>query len=370
MADALAVTISDLASPGDLLSEALDERGMSAADLARRTGRSEKHISELLHAKTTLSLNVALELEQVLGIPARLWQSLEFNYRSELRRREILERKKTFADWMRRFPIREMMRAGYLPQVGRAPLPRIEAVLDFFGVTSPDTWQAEWDAVAARFRQSHAYAPDFFALTAWLRRGELDAQGIHCPAYCRETFAASMSDARALTTQKPDLFHRRLREICSAAGVAFTVTPSLPKLAISGATRWVGGKAILQLSLRHKTDDQFWFSFFHEAYHVLEHRSNTIYLDMSDGETDSREERLADAYARDLLIPPESYAEFVGARNFKDVSIRRFAAAVGVAPGIIVGRLQHEKQLPFSQGNSLKQRFRWAFEARDPSGKG
>ena len=94
-----AVEIQDLSPPGEILEEALEERSMPSAELARRTGLSEKHISQLINAKAPLSMEVALQLERVLGIPARLWNSLEFNYRAELQRHAERKSLTKFAAW-------------------------------------------------------------------------------------------------------------------------------------------------------------------------------------------------------------------------------------------------------------------------------
>lgn len=369
MADQMAIAISDLAFPGEVLAEALEERGMSGAELARRTGRSEKHISQLLRGMTTLSLDVALELERVLGIPARFWQNLEFNYRSELRRKEIRGEQKSYAEWMRQFPVRDMIRAGYLPEVGQAVLPRIDALLGFFGVTSPEAWHAESQALMARFRQSHAYTPDCFALTAWLRQGQLVAQKIGCAPYDEPAFQTVLTKARALTVEPVNAFQRQLRESCAAAGVALVCVPALPRLAVSGATRWISSnRALLQLSLRHRSNDQFWFSFFHEACHVLQHRANSIYVDTVDGGSDSQEEQEANEFARDLLIPPEAYRQFVSRGHFAPRRIRAFARTIGIAAGIVVGRLQFDGLLPHNMCNDLKLWFEWDFEMTESTG--
>lgn len=147
-------------------------------------------------------------------------------------------------------------------------------------------------------------------------------------------------------------------------GVAFTPTPALPKLAISGATRWIGSeKAAISLSLRHKTDDQLWFSFFHEACHVLEHKTSAIYIDApGDPDGDPIEQR-ANEFARDMLIPPQDYERFVASGKPGLNRIRAFAEEIDISPGIVVGRLQHEGVVPHSFANSLKTKLRWDFEA-------
>lgn len=356
--------IRDLSSPGDILAEALEERGMSNADLARRTELSEKHVSQLVNARVPLSLDVAFKLEQALGIPASLWLSLESNYRVEQKRTEQRAALKDHAQWMANFPVREMIDCSYLRDVGRDSGARVEALLAFFGLTSPNAWHVEWSQVTARFRTSPKFQPDRFALTAWLRRAEVQAQAIRCLPFDKHRFRSVLGEARKLTAAAPTEFQSRLVELCAAAGVAVTFIPSLPKLAINGATRWIGPeKAAISLSLRHKSDDQLWFSFFHEACHVLEHKTSAIYIDAPGDPDGDPAERRANEFARDMLIPPKDYARLV-ARGKPDLNtIRVFATEIGISPGVVVGRLQHEGVIPHSFGNSLKARFRWDFES-------
>ena len=355
--------IRDLSSPGEILQEALEERGMSSAELARRTEMSEKHVSQLVNGKVPLSMDVAFKLEQVLRIPASLWLSLESNYRAEQKRAAHRENLKTYADWMRQFPVREMVRCQYLPDVGTDVGARVDALLTFFGVTSEEAWAREWKHAKGRFRKSLKFAPDHPALTAWLRRGEIEAQSVRCAPFDADRFRKSLDEARKLTTEPPDVFQPRLRDLCAASGVAFTLVPALPKLAISGVTRWLGPeKAVISLSLRHKSDDQLWFSFFHEACHVLEHKTSAIYIDAI-GDTDGDpDERRANQFACDTLIPREDYERIEKHYPLTLEHIQAFAQEIGVSPGIVVGRLQHDRKLKPSHGNKLKMWFKWEFE--------
>lgn len=352
--------IRDLSPPGEMLEEVLEERGMTNAELARRTGLSQKHLSQLINAHVPLSMDVALQLERVLGIPARLWNSLEFNYRAEQKREEHRESLADFADWMRQFPIAAMRKVGYFGdvQVGKAVAPRVEALLQFFGVATPEAWEAEWAHAMGRFRKSPSFDPDRAALTAWLRRGELESQNIQCASYDATLFRAVIQEARALTTEAPETFVPVLTARCAEAGVALTFIPALPKLAISGVTRWKGAdKALISLSQRYKSDDQLWFSFFHEACHVLEHKTGTIYIDSPADPDDDPDERRANQFARDTLIPQAAFAEFTTRTHYSKASIRAFAKTIGVSPGIVVGRLQHEGLLPRTHCNGLKRYF-------------
>jgi addiction module HigA family antidote len=357
--------VHDLSPPGEILAEALEERGITNSELARRTGLSEKHVSQLVNAKVPLSMDVSLQLERVLGIPAQFWNSLEFNYRAEHKRAEQLADMQSFADWMRDFPLPAMRRAGYFPgrTVGAGVQERVEALLDFFGVTSPDAWKKEWEFATGHFRKSPKFNPNRSALTAWLRRGELESQAIRCAKFNKELFRSALQNARALTNQGPEEFIPALKDLCARAGVALTLIPSLPRLAISGVTRWKGpDKALVSLSLRFKSDDQLWFTFFHEACHVLEHKTATIYIDSPADPDNDPDERRANEFAKDLLIPPAEFERLVAGGKPLLSDVRSFARSIGVSPGIVVGRLQHERIFDHNQGNGLKLYFKWGFE--------
>jgi plasmid maintenance system antidote protein VapI/Zn-dependent peptidase ImmA (M78 family) len=359
------IEIEDLCPPGEILDEALEERGMTGAELARRTGLSEKHVSQLLRAKVPLSTDVALSLEQVLGIPARLWNSMEFNYRAELRRKENRIGLAQFAEWMRSFPVAQMRKCGYFGtrEVGSSVADRVEALLQFFGVTTPESWDDQWAFATGQFRKSPSFDPDHFALTAWLRRGEVEGERIRCSAYDESRFRLALEEARKMTTLPADRFVPMLTQLFADAGVALTFVPALPKLAISGVTRWKDpSKALVSLSLRHKTDDQLWFSLFHEACHVLEHKTRTIYIDSPADPNEDPAERRANEFARDMLIPPDRFVELQRTPPTSKAAIKRFATSVDVAPGIVVGQLQHLGLLQRSHCNDLKQRFAWDFE--------
>src|ERR1700733_2748406 len=101
--------------PGETLQEMLEERGMSQRDFARRTGLSPKHVNKLLHGLVPLSADVAVRLERVMGTPARFWNQMEANYRSDLER--IQSKRDLSADvmWVRDFPVSYLVKRDVLP---------------------------------------------------------------------------------------------------------------------------------------------------------------------------------------------------------------------------------------------------------------
>lgn len=71
----------DLVSPpGDTLAETLAALGMTQAELAVRSGRPYNTVSEIINGKASITPETALQLERVLGVPARFWLKREQQY--------------------------------------------------------------------------------------------------------------------------------------------------------------------------------------------------------------------------------------------------------------------------------------------------
>jgi HTH-type transcriptional regulator/antitoxin HigA len=334
---------------------------MSQAELADRTGRPNKTINEIIKGKAAITPETAIQLELVLGIPATFWNNREQHYREFLARRKEFERLESETNWLERIPYKSMVAAGWLPpSPGKSE--QLIQVLMFFGVASPSSWREIWRNQHASFRQSSSFEVDAGAVAAWLRKGELDAQRIQCEEYEPARFRSALTTIRSLTRELPDNFAQVVVNECSRAGVCVVFVPELPRTRVWGATRWLSGTcALIQLSLRYRSDDHFWFTFFHEAGHVLLHGKRDFFIDRDDQTIDQRESE-ADAFARDWLIPPNAYRAFNRRGAISCAAISRFAYELGIAAGIVVGRLQHDELLPRTHCNELKRTVRWRDE--------
>ena len=341
--------------PGDSLLETLQTLGMSQAELANRTGRPLKTINEIIKGKAAITPETALQLERVLGVPARFWNNLERNYRDALAR--IKERKKIAGGTalLRKVPVPALIKAKAIKNLpDKAAL--VVEVLNFFGVGSPAAWGRVWTAQRAVFRQSPAFRSAPGAVAAWLRIGELRAQRIQCAPFDRAKFLKALEQIRALTVKPPEIFQPELDQLCANTGVAAVFVTELPGTHVSGATRWLTPKkALIQLSLRYKSDDHLWFTFIHEAGHILLHGKRRVFLE--DSRTTNAHEKEANAFAANTLIPSATLREFQRRGDISRAAIRKFAEGLGISPGIVVGRLQHEGVLPYSHCNDLKRRF-------------
>jgi addiction module HigA family antidote len=354
--------------PGETLRETLESLGMTQAELAQRTGRPKKTINEIIKGKAIITPDTAIQLERALGVPASFWNNLERNYQETLARLREEEQLQSQIKWVKSFPITSLVKKGWLPKL-KSDVEKVRGLLNFFGVAGIKEWQELWEASQPTFRKSFAFRDNSAAVAAWLRRGELEAIQLQCTPYKEGTFLTALNKIRGLTEESPNVFEPALKAFCAEAGVAVVFIPELSGTHLYGATRWIGTrKAMIQLSLRGKSDDHLWFTFFHEAGHILLHGKKDVFIEAKgEGCRDiggSEKEQEANRFGQDLLIPPDKYQAFIEASRFSEADIRRFAGEIGIAPGIVVGRVQHEKLIPFSAGNTLKKRFKFREENR------
>ena len=347
--------------PGHTLADLLEERSMTQTELADRLGVSLKHVNRVIKGAASISAEFALGLEKVFGTPATFWMTREAHFQADKARQEQWVDFKSALDWASRFPLKELRDRGLITRPTRDP-ELVEELLTFLGIAHPSQWR---DPQVA-YRKSQKFESDPYALSAWQREGERQAAEIDCELYDEERFREVLQEARALTRNHPDEWWPRLQELCATAGVAVVIVETYKGAKANGATRWLSPhKALIQLSVRGRWEDIFWFTFFHEAGHVLLHRKKDVFEDEFDDafiETtqrrdDPREQPLedeADRFAARTLIPPPNDRR-LATLDLNEVPA--FARMLDIGPAVVIGRLQHEGYLPYNRGNAQRRRL-------------
>ncbi len=343
--------------PGEYLEEVLEARSLKKRELAERLGISVKHLSQIINKQASMSAAMAVQLEMILGVSANIWNNLNADYELFEERQKNENALAEQKAWLKTFPLRDLKKLGLLPETKDTSI-LIASLLRLFEIPDPAQWNSYFGKMAVvNFRKSTAFDDNLPHLMSWLRAGEIAATGIATRPFTKEGFKSALEELRKLTIAPSDSYEEKLKRLCAEAGVAIAFIPEFDKTHISGATRWLTqDKALIIISLRYKTNDQFWFTFFHEAGHLLLHGKKDIYIDDHSGFV-SNEETEANRFARNMLIPEGNWKKFVACGEFSPVAIQNFARARGIHPGIIVGRLQHEKILHFSQYNELKEKL-------------
>ncbi len=344
-------------TPGASIIERMDDIALSKADFAINMGYSLKHIHQLIKAQARITEDTALKLEKVLDIPASFWLNAEKNYRQALAEKQEEENLAQNIDWLKQIPLKSMVGFGWVDKFNDKAL-QIKACLKFYGVASIDAWhQTQTKNYKVAFKSSDKFSKNDIAIQTWLKQGEKEAQKIGCDSFDKNKLNNSLDELRKLTNIKnTDDFMPKLTELCAKCGIAVVFTPTPEKCPMSGATKWLSkDKVLLLLSLRHKTNDYLWFAFFHEIAHIIKHKKQLFLEGKKDFAIDTKLEKEADDFSADVLIAKEY--DLHALKTTKDIIT--FAKKIKIAPGIVVGRMQHKKIISWSRFNDLKIRYQW-----------
>ncbi len=344
--------------PGWILEERLQAHGISHAEFARRCGRSPKLISEIISGKAPLEPETALQFEKVLGVDAGIWLGIESDYKLHRAREAEATHAAAAVEWAKAFPVRDLVKQNCFSRP-ESDADAVSKLLAFFGIGSINAWTERYGMANVAFRHSPSFKSDKPALATWLRLGELEAERQNCDEFNEGRFRHAVRQIRPLTRRPIDDALPQATTLCNEAGVALALVPPLPKTAVSGAARWLSPrKAVVQLSARHKSDDHLWFSFFHEAAHILLHSKKSIFVDETNGDNTGLEAE-ANEWASSVLVPQRTWEQFIATLPRSERAVEVLADEQGIAPGIVVGMLQHKGLLPWSHLNGLKVRLTW-----------
>ncbi len=342
--------------PGETIADLLEEHEMTQTELAKRLGVTLKHVNQIVNGGASISAELALGLEKVFRVPADFWLNRESLYRADLARQTETKQLETQVGWAKTFPIKDLRKSGFISKEA-AGVELVQELLRFLGVANP----ALWESRAAAYRRSQHYKSDQPALDAWLRVGELRAAAIECQPFDSDDFTTALHQARGLTREHPTIWQPQITKALAEAGVALVIVDTFEGARAHGATRWLTPhKGLIQLSLRYHWEDVFWFSFFHEAAHVLLHRKKGVFIDglkLAEGtgtDDDKRLEEEANRFAARFLIPKQHEQRLW---QLEPSEIPAFADELGITPAIVVGRLQHEGLIHYAESKRWKRQL-------------
>ncbi len=277
---------------------------MGPKEFAVRTGKPEKTIIAVINGDSAITQDMAIQFEQVTQLKAEYWMKMQSAYDAYL----ASERHKAIIaaaiPWAREFPLQEMINKGWLPQHSNIEEKTL-SLLSFFRLSSAAAWENYYfnQQLKVAFRISLAQSNAPFAISAWLRQGEIVAENMNVKSYSEKKFKSILSQLQSLTSYSMEESFDSIQKLCATAGVKVYKVSTLKNTEINGATRWMHDTPCIQLSAGLKGKESFWFTFFHEVGHILLHGKKEIFLEKvaySDWQKEKEDE--ADAFARKWLI--------------------------------------------------------------------
>jgi len=342
-------------TPGSTIFDILHEKNLSLSGFAQSMNCDQNFISDLLNGYLIITEEVAVKLERNLGGSADFWLTRESQYREDLHRLSEINQ----TQWLRNFPFKEATDFGWL----RESKNKLTSCLEFFNVPDLPTWEKKYHSIfsTTAFRKSEAFDTSSEAVTAWLRRGEIIGNSIECNVWDSTLFKNKLLEIKSFTRiKRPKDFIPKLKAACAECGVSLVIERTPSGCPISGATKFLTpDHPMILLSFRYRSDDHFWFTFFHEAGHLILHKDHDLFLETEDpNENKSKEEDEADDFSFNVLIPQNLQSKLrtlpLDKRN-----IIRFASMAGISPGILVGQLQHMGRIKYGHHNGFKRHYAW-----------
>jgi addiction module HigA family antidote len=341
--------------PGETLAEKLEEMEMGPKEFALRTGKPEKTIIAVLKGESSITADMAVQFENATRIPAQFWMNHQRSYDEYMAR----EKHKAVIDaavaWAKQFPLADMIKKGWLGPA-TSMQEKTNELLAFFGFSNHSAWEDYYfrQQLKVAFRISLAQTKEPYAISAWLRKGELQAAGLEANDYSEKKFKDALPQIKSIMAAHPEDFFSQLQRICLEAGVKVVHTPCINKAPINGSARWLNDTPFIQLSGRYKRNDSFWFTFFHEAGHILLHGKKDIFLEEVEyADKDLDKEGEADAFAIKWTLSENQEAEMLAAAPLNEAVIRDFARRFNTHPAIIIGRLHRKKLIPYYEGREF-----------------
>ena len=350
--------------PGKILARSLEREGMTQKNLSERTGLSEKHLSQIINGEAPITVETALLLENALGGSASFWINLEKNFQETKARIERTLNLKKEAPLVKAFPYSELVRLGFVEQTSNIDK-KVENLWKFFGVNSLlSVQETESMAFAVAYRKRSSSKIKKEAIAAWLRCGELLSKKDKLPNYSESGLKQSLDKVKNLTTLEPKDFSSKAQEMLSENGVSLVYLPHFAGTGVSGAVRWLNDTPLIQLSLFGTYADMFWFNLFHELGHLLLHGKKDEFIIFEKGKGllpgNEDKEKEADEFASKELLPAKEYEEFLKKGDISKTAVSQFALSINRDPGIVEGRLCHDKLVKWNKPLGFRKQLRFA----------
>jgi HTH-type transcriptional regulator/antitoxin HigA len=335
--------------PGTFIIEELEARNWQQVDLAYILGMSPQHLHPLLTGKASITPDMAAALGDAFDMPAEFFANLQKMY--DLNKAKPVDPGvRTRAQWVSIFPVREMIRRGWIEDTDPTLLDL--QMLRFFGKNRvEDIPFVGGGGIVDYAAKKTSYAETTPIQYAWLRRVMKIAEMESAPLYSEERLRANLPKIRSHLQDKDDLIH--IPAILRQCGVRFVLVEALLGSKIDGVCVWIDGQPAIGMTIRLDRMDNFAFVLRHECEHVLrgdgrkESFAPLDEINVSADDDDGPEEEVhANKEAAEFCIPRKQLNSFLLRKGefISERDVLAFSSRLGIHPAIVVGQIQHKRQ--------------------------
>ncbi len=346
--------------PGYYIADIIEDMGISQAEFATRMGTTAKTLSQLINGQANISNDLARKLTAMLGISVEVWQNLQNTYDRKLIEIQQIKDIDAQAELVRQIDYKYFVDVVGLP-IARSINDKVVNLCKYFKIADLRIMLQPDFLVNFRSGSVCNSEKNIINSRAWIQTAMNISRNIETDSYNAEKLKGYLPEIRGMTVKKPEEFLPRMREIFAECGIAFVLLPHLKNSGVNGAVKWVTeDRVVLAMNNRGLDADKFWFSLFHEIKHVLQQKIKTIFVSSTLEEMIDINKKLemeADKFATNYLISPADYKRLSPSRYTSDEDIIEFAKTIGIHPGIVAGRLQHEGIIAQNRCSKLKEKY-------------
>lgn len=340
--------------PGYYIKEYIDEVGLTQEDFANRLGTTPKNISYIIRGEQSISIDIANKLSRMIGTSVKYWLNLQNEYDTLIFEMENLQEINEEREVFKALKYSYFRDNFNLPDVPKKIDEQIKYVREFLNVSSLTVFKKK--DMYVNFRKADLNQTEVNTIKANIMvqiAANMSMKKVDIPKYYKKSFLKAIEYALTLTN-KHDEFYRLIKKKFYECGVDLYILPNISGSKINGASKKIGDHIMLMINDRNNNSDSFWFTLFHEIGHII-NGDFGISFEKEDGE----EEKNANKFAEDKLIPSKDYVQFIEKRDFTLESLINFANTIDRDPGIVLGRLQKDKIISYDNWkfNSLRTKY-------------
>lgn len=347
--------------PGYYVAEIIEDMGVSQAEFAIRLGTTGKTLSQLVNAQINLSNDLAEKLSAMLGTSIEFWLNLQSTFDEKVIEIDRMQAIDAQVEILSMLDYPYFVKYNFVP-AAKTIKEKIQNLCGFFKISDLRVLRQPDFLVNFRTGVTTVEEKHIINSRAWLQTALNKAATVKTQPFDAEKLKAYIHEIRGMTVQEPEVFLPRLQEIFNECGIVFVLLPYLKNSGINGAVKWINSeRVVLAMNDRRLNADTFWFSLFHEIKHVLQQKTKTVFVSSSVREMkemDDKFESEADTFAQNTLIPYSAYRVWRPSKYTSDAEIIDFAQKVGIHPGVVAGRLQHDHIIAPNRCSALKEQYK------------
>lgn len=351
------LTLWKAVHPGKIIKRELEARGISQRQLATDHNISVSHFNEVIQGKRAMSVELAVCLENALGIPYRTWMKLQSEYDYDIiaiakRDRESATASEYESACRMQVNLTAIYkRLGIVKSTAVERVKALKAVLPF-DLLDLGGYQL---GVAGLYKHSEKVQIDEKNMLSWLvlNKYETLRYDLSVLPEFKNGNARLAAEEIADYANRQELTSSILEDVLNKYGIAYLVVRKLDKAPVDAFCTMSDGHPFVTVTYRYNDIDKLAFDVLHELCHIDRHlvsgQESFVSLDGGDYSNDPREKE-ANEFARNTLIPQKDWDKILRTKSTslllnKVVStIATAAQNLGYSPSIAVARYKHETQ--------------------------